>query len=84
MQSPVNELVIESQSRGLKVNFSKTKMTVMKKSNTHINITITKNDNNLEQFNIFMYLVSNSNEEDSCENEIKTRISIAKDLFNKI
>ena len=84
MQSLVNTLVIESQRRGLKVNFSKTKVMVVRKGSEQIDARITIDGSNLEQVNSFSYLGSILTEEGRCEKEIKTRISIAKDSFNKI
>ena len=83
MQTLVNALVIDSQSRGLKANFSKTKLMVTKKSNEPVNAKIRMDGNNLEQVISFTYPGSNLIEERRCEKEIKTRTSKAKDLFDK-
>ena len=84
MQALVNALVIESERRGLKVNFSKTKVMVVRKGEEQMDTRIAIDSNNLEQVKSFSHLGSILTEEGRCDKEIKTRISIAKDSFNKI
>ena len=84
MQALVNTLVMESERRGLKVNFSKTKVLVVRKGDEQIDARIKIHSNNLEQVKSFSYLGSILTEDGRCDKEIKTRIGIAKDSFNKI
>ena len=84
MQCLVNTLVSESLRKGLKVNFTKTKVMVVSKCNEQINAAITIDGNTLEQVDSFSYLGSTLTEGGRCEKEIKTRISIAKESFKKI
>ena len=84
LQNLVQTLVQSSEERGLKLNISKTKVMVMSKVNGNTTTNIVVAGERLEQVERFKYLGSVMTQEVRCEEEIKTRVAIAKNAFNKI
>ena len=70
--------------KGLSVNITKTQVMVISKSDTQETASITIDGKILEQVSRFSYLGSIITQNGRCDEDIKTRIIIAKEAFNKV
>ena len=84
LQALVDCLVRESIMKGLSVNITKTQVMVISKSDTQETASITIDGKILEQVSRFSYLGSIITQNGRCDEDIKTRIIIAKEAFNKV
>ena len=84
LQDLVLGLVRASSERGLKLNVAKTKVMVITKGDERIEASVSVNGQVLEQVERYKYLGSIVTRDARCVEEIKTRINIAKNAFNKI
>ena len=84
LQALVDCLVRESSVKGLSVNITKTQVMVISKSDTQETANITIEGKRLEQVSRFSYLGSIITQNGRCDEDIKTRIIIAKEAFNKV
>ena len=84
LQALVDCLVRESNMKGLSVNITKTQVMVISKSDTQETASITIDGKILEQVSRFSYLGSIITQNGRCDEDIKTRIIIAKEAFNKV
>ena len=84
LQALVDCLVRESSVKGLSVNITKTQVMVISKSETQETANITIEGKRLEQVSRFSYLGSIITQNGRCDEDIKTRIIIAKEAFNKV
>ena len=66
----------------MKINFRETKIVVVGK-NEGRTVKIKIDDQEIEQVSSFKYLRSVIAEDERCLVEVKTRIALAKDAFNK-
>ena len=80
----IERLVEASEGKGLKLNATKTKVMVISKANENIRVNIRLNGEELEQVERFKYLGSYITRDGRCEEEIRMRINMAKDAFQKI
>ena len=77
----MDNLVEVGRKYGMKINVKKTKtMRISRRKGSVLNITEGKN---VEQVKNFRYLGVIITEDGRCDVEIKTRIGMAKDAFNK-
>jgi len=82
LQNIMSSLEVTAEKYGMKINAKKTK--VMKVSrNTRGKMNITVGGQKIEQVESFKYLGSTITEDGRCEQEIKIRIALAKEAFNK-
>ena len=84
LQVLVDCLVRESNMKGLNVNITKTQVMVISKSEEQQAANITIQGRRLEQVDRFCYLGSILAQNGRCDEEIRTRIIIAKEAFNKV
>ena len=84
LQRLVDKLVGESESKGLKVNASKTQVLVISKGETLMPANIIVNSESLKQVRNFKYLGSTISDDGRSDSDINTRIAIAKTAFNKV
>ena len=84
LQALVQALVRASGERGLNLNVSKTKVMVISKEDDNIEANIRVNGQVLEQVEKYKYLGSVVSRDARCVDEIKQRIVIAKNAFNKV
>ena len=84
LQSLVDCLVRESNIKGLNVNITKTQVMVISKSDAQPTANITIQGRRLEQVQRFCYLGSILAQNGKFDEEIRTRIVIAKEAFNKV
>ena len=84
LQELVSILVRESESKGLRVNVSKTQVLVVSKGDTQVPANIVVNDQRLKQVQNFKYLGSIISEDGRSDSDINARIAIAKTAFNKV
>ena len=84
LQALVDCVVRESNAKGLNVNITKTQVMVISKSDAEVTANITIQGKRLEQVHRFSYLGSIIAQDGRCDKEIRTRIIIAKEAFNKV
>ena len=84
LQTLVQALVQSSQERGLKLNISKTKVMVVSKSTQNIRTNIFVGGEQLEQVERYKYLGSVVTQDGRCDQEIKTRLAIARSAYIRI
>ena len=82
LQKTMNGLNITAEKYGMKINIKKTK--VMRVSrNVGAKVSIIVNGKQIEQVESFKYLGSTMTEDGRCEKEVRIRIAMAKEAFNK-
>ena len=84
LQDLVPALVRASGEHGLKLNVSKTKVMVISKADNDISANVEVGGVVLEQVQRYKYLGSVVTKDGRSVEEIKTRIAIAKNAFNKV
>ena len=84
LKSLIQALVQSSGEKGLKLNISKTKVMVISKGNENPRANISVGGEVLGQVERYKYLGSIVTQDGRCVEEIKTRVAIAKNAFNKI
>jgi hypothetical protein len=82
LQRLINELNQHSEESNMKINVKKTKAMRISKSGEGI-ISLYLNNQQIEQVKKFKYLGSIITADGRCQEEIRTRISMAKTAFNK-
>src|SRR6478609_973477 len=78
----MNSLNTTAKHYDMKINIKKTKVTVVSR-NGEERVNITVEGQSVEQVSMNRYLGSLISEDCRCLNDIKTRIGMAKDAFNK-
>ena len=73
-----------SEAKGLRLNIKKTEVMVVSKQPNPPRCNITINNETLKQVEQFKYLGSILTQDSRCNQEIKTRIAIAKQAFSKM
>jgi hypothetical protein len=82
LQKTMNGLNTTAEKYGMKINIKKTK--VMRVSrNVGAKVSIIVNGKQIEQVESFKYLGSTMTEDGRCEKEVRIRIAMAKEAFNK-
>ena len=82
LQEILDKLVEVGRKYDMKINVKKTKtMRMSRRDGLVVNIVI--EGQNVEQLTKFRYLGATIADDDRCDVEIKTRIGMAKDAFNK-
>ena len=82
LQEIMDKLVEVGRKYDMKINVKKTKtMRISRRGGSVVNIVI--DGKNVEQVKKFIYLGAMITEDGRCDVEIKTRIGMAKDAFNK-
>src|SRR6476619_4200432 len=82
LQSLMDSLSTTAKHYDMKSNIKKTK-TVVVSRNGGERLNITVNGQSVEQVSKFRYLGSLISEDDRCLDDVKARIGLAKDAFNK-
>ena len=81
----LNNMLMEPNDRcedfGMKININKTKAMVIGRKPKKINVRIT--DESVEQVDSFKYLRCNISSNMNCCQEVKQRLAMAKEAFNK-
>jgi hypothetical protein len=84
LQELITTLNSISQDFGLEINIQKTKTMVISKTEKQHNVAVKINNVTLEQVKSYVYLGHTITEDGRCEVEIKKRIGMAKNTFNKM
>ena len=84
LQRMVNEVNSKSEDYGLRMNVKKTKVMVVRRSQEETICNIFINGKKLEQVKSFKYLGQQITEDGKCEQEIRSRIEIARGNFIKM
>ena len=84
LQQLLDEINSNGESKGLSINHKKTKYMVISKSETPPTRTLKLGDIKIEQVDNFNYLGSVVTSNGRCKNEIRRRISLAKEAFKKM
>ena len=74
----------ESKKRGLTINVKKTECMVIKKEKEKTQCKVKIGDEEIKQVEKFNYLGSLITSDGKCDSEIKKRIAMAKDTFEKL
>src|SRR6476469_8564584 len=82
LQSLMDSLNTTAKHYHMKINIKKTKAMVVS-SNGRERVNITVEGQSVEQVSKFRYLGSLISDDDRCLDDVKTRIGMAKDAFNK-
>ena len=83
LQALLDGVVVESERRGLSLNAGKTYVVTVSKRPVPPDCMITANGIRIKQVNKFSYLGSQITSDGKSDNEIKRRIAISKEEFNK-
>ena len=84
LQALLNKVVTASNLKGLTLNHKKTKCMVISKEQIGKVCSINIDNNQIEQVDKFNYLGSILTSDGRCDEDIKRRISLAKDAFGKL
>ena len=84
LQALLDKLAAESTTMGLSINPKKTECMVISKSHVIPVCNIFLDNIQIKQVNRFVYLGSLITSDGKCDEEIKRRIGMAKDAFNKM
>ena len=84
LQRLFDAVVEKSERLGLTVNSKKTKVMVITKSETIPVCCLRNGTDNIEQLSSFKYLGAYITSDSRCKKEIRVRIGLAKDAFNRL
>ena len=84
LQRLFNVATDASEERGLSINHKKTKAMCVSKQSPESEISIKLGDQTIDQVRSFNYLGAMITADDSTKNELRRRIALAKDVFNKL